>query len=68
MNSLVKRIANFLPEFVKNKILNPIKEDVLIDFNDVDNLAAAAKSTNKANVELSFEDNFVDYDHTKEFI
>jgi len=48
----------FLPEFVKKKILNPVKEDVLIDFsNEVD---SSSRSMNKSSVELSFEDNFVD--------
>ena len=55
---------NFLPEFVKSKILNPTKEDVLIDFNEAE---SPTMSLPKPNVELSFEDNFVDFDQTKEF-
>ena len=53
----------FVPEFLKKKILNPVPEDVLIDFgNGVENHSASVnRSTNKSNVELSFEDNFVDY-------
>lgn len=59
---------NFLPEFVKSKILNPTKEDVLIDFNETESPTInRSLAGGKPNVELSFEDNFVDFDQTKEF-
>lgn len=59
----------FLPTFIKDKIQNPVKEDVLIDFSNDENENTSTLSNNgnnkNGNVELSFEDNFVDFDQSK---